>query len=173
MVNLPSQSSANNKPAGSIRRIFALIYDSLLILAAIFVAFQPIPLLEDFIQEFPLTQVLTSIYLMAIWFLFLGWFWTHGGQTVGMKAWRIKLLRKDGAEITWIDATYRFILSNGTFILILMLVGLEVISARLGLILGGTIFCLSFLWAVIDQQGRAGHDALSRTQLIVLPSTKP
>ena len=173
MVNLRSQIGTDSKRAGPIRRIFALVYDTLLILAAIFVAFQPIPLLEAFIQEFPLTQVLTSIYLMGIWFLFLGWFWTHGGQTVGMKAWWIKLLRKDGAEITWIDASYRFILSNGAFILILMLVGLEVISARLGLILGGTIFCLSFLWAVIDQQGRAGHDALSRTQLIVLPSTKP
>ena len=158
--------------AGPIRRIFALVYDALLILAAIFVAFQPIPLLEDVIQKFPVTQVLTSIYLMTIWFLFLGWFWTHGGQTVGMKAWRIKVLRKDGAEVTWIDATYRFILSNGAFILILMLVGLEVISARVALILGGTIFCLSFLWAVIDRQGRAAHDALSGTQLIVLRSAK-
>ena len=173
MVNLRSQVDTDSRRAGPIRRIFALVYDTLLILAAIFVAFQPIPLLEDVIQEFPLTQVLTSIYLMAIWFLFLGWFWTHGGQTVGMKAWRMKLLREDGAEITWIDATYRFVLSNGVFIVILMLVGLEVVSAHFSLILGGTIFCLSFLWTVIDREGRAGHDALSRTQLIVLPSTKP
>ena len=173
MVHVRSQVDTDSRRAGPIRRIFALVYDTLLILAAIFVAFQPIPLLEGVIQEFPLTQALTSIYLMAIWFFFLGWFWTHGGQTVGMKAWRMKLLREDGAEITWIDAIYRFVLSNGAFILILMLAGLELISARLALILGGTIFGFSFLWAVIDRRGRAGHDALSRTQLIVLPSTKP
>ena len=167
-VNVSNHTSTDNSRVGMLRRLFALVYDTLLAIAATFIAFQPVPLVEDVIQGFPLVQALTSLYLVAVWFLFFAWFWTHGGQTVGMKAWRIKLLREDGTNITWSDAMFRFFLSNGCFLVLLLMVGLEVISVRLSLILGGAIFCLAFLWAAFDRRQRTLHDLASRTRLIVL-----
>jgi uncharacterized RDD family membrane protein YckC len=40
--------------------------------------------------------------------LFYTWFWTHGGQTLGMRAWRIRVHRDDGAPLRWRDALLRF-----------------------------------------------------------------
>jgi len=170
--NISHNTSTDNSHAGMLRRLFALVYDTLLVIAATFIAFQPVPLVERIIQDFPLVQTLTSLYLVAVWFLFFAWFWTHGGQTVGMKAWRIKLLREDGKNITWVDAMFRFFLSNGCFLVLLLMVGLEAISVQLSLILAGVIFCLAFLWAAFDRRQRALHDLASRTRLIVLNSSK-
>jgi hypothetical protein len=35
-------------------------------------------------------------WLFAILALYFIWFWRHGGQTLAMKTWRIKLVSKDG-----------------------------------------------------------------------------
>lgn len=49
-----------------------------------------------------------SAYLLGIAFLFFGWFWTHGGQTLGMRAWKIRLCSKDGGPVGWKQAGLRF-----------------------------------------------------------------
>jgi uncharacterized RDD family membrane protein YckC len=48
----------------------------------------------------------TAMLLSA--FLFFGFFWTHSGQTLGMQAWRIRVLRNDGGSISWKQAAIRF-----------------------------------------------------------------
>jgi len=48
------------------------------------------------------------IYLLAVSFLFYGWFWTHGGQTLGMRSWKITLINYDNSDITWHQAFIRF-----------------------------------------------------------------
>jgi uncharacterized RDD family membrane protein YckC len=53
--------------------------------------------------------------LMAVLFAVLGlyfvWFWSHGGQTVAMKAWHIRLVDRDGRGVTGIRALARFMLA--------------------------------------------------------------
>jgi hypothetical protein len=80
-------------------------------------------------------------------FLFYGWFWTHGGQTLGMRTWRLRLVRADGGPITWHITAIRF----GSALLAL---------APLG---------LGLWWALFDKDKRAWHDRLSGTRLIVTP----
>jgi uncharacterized RDD family membrane protein YckC len=52
--------------------------------------------------------------LQAVLFVVIGvyfmWFWTHGGQTVAMKAWRLRLLRRDGSPVSRIRALCRYLL---------------------------------------------------------------
>ena len=43
--------------------------------------------------------------------LYFGWFWSHGGQTVAMKAWRIRLERADGAPVSLGRALARYLAS--------------------------------------------------------------
>ncbi len=51
------------------------------------------------------------IYLLAVSFLFYGWFWTHGGQTLGMRTWKVFLLSDNQHKITWRQAFFRFIVA--------------------------------------------------------------
>ena len=80
-------------------------------------------------------------------FVFFGWFWTHGGQTLGMRAWRLKVTTEDGKGLNWSRAFLRFLLAGLSW-----------------LILG-----LGFIWALFDKRRQTLHDRLSKTMLIQLP----
>ena len=157
-------------PAGLLRRLAALLYDALLVIAILFIAALPLPLVEGPVRTLWWARTLEQLYLLTAWFLFFGWFWTHGGQTVGMKAWRMKLLRENGDKPGWRDALIRFVVSSGCFCLLLTLFGLGVLSGKIAFILAGMTFGLAFLWILIDREGCAWHDRLSRTRLVVVPS---
>ena len=157
-------------PAGLLRRLAALLYDALLVIAMLFIAALPLPLVEEPVRTLWWARILEQLYLLTTWFLFFGWFWTHGGQTVGMKAWRMKLLRENGDKPSWRDALIRFVVSSGCFCLLFVLFGLEVLSGKIALILAGIVFGLAFLWILIDRKGCAWHDRLSQTRLVVVPS---
>ena len=75
----------NITPAGLFRRLAALLYDALLVIAILFIAALPLPLIEEHVRTLWWARILEQLYLLTAWFLFFGWFWTHGGQTVGMK----------------------------------------------------------------------------------------
>jgi uncharacterized RDD family membrane protein YckC len=155
-------------PAGLFRRLAALLYDSLLVIAILFIAALPLPLVEESVRTLQWARILEQLYLLTAWFLFFGWFWTHGGQTVGMKAWRTKLQRMNGDEPSWRDALIRFSVSSGSFWLLLVLYGLEILSSKITFILASIVFSLAFLWILIDQKGYAWHDHLSRTRLVMV-----
>ncbi|MBO69164.1 MAG: hypothetical protein CL398_12755 [Acidiferrobacteraceae bacterium] len=158
-------------PAGLMRRISALLYDMLLVTAATFIAFLPAPLIGSFIDESIWGTSLTSLYLLGVWFFFLGWFWTHGGQTLGMKAWRIKVIHVHALRVRWGTAAARFGISNAGFLLLLMLVSQGLLTGQLAAILGFAIFLFAFLWILVDNQHCALHDRLSSTRIVKLPST--
>ena len=93
------------------RRIAAMLYDSLLVIAIwIIVGF--IVLSAFGINEARTVDgelvVLAPLYKNTLFaamllsaFLFFGWFWTHSGQTLGMQAWRIKVQNHDGSALGW------------------------------------------------------------------------
>ena len=82
--------------------------------------------------------------LVAICFAFFGWFWTHGGQTLGMRAWKLRLERDDGGAPQWRDAGRRFAAS-------------WVLAFPPG---------LGLLWGAVDRQGLCWHDRLSGTRIV-------
>jgi uncharacterized RDD family membrane protein YckC len=130
---------------GLLRRFGAILYDSLAAFSVLFVAdaLVVIPLQGiwgiDLVGRHPLFQV----YQVLIVGGFFCGFWTHGGQTLGLRAWRLRVVREDGGPLRWSDALKRFV------------------AAVLSWLPAG----LGFLWAVIDRDGLAWHDRLSRTRL--------
>ncbi len=131
------------EPAGVARRVAAFGYDLLLLAAVLFIFT---------LALFPLTggraiEPGTLWYracLVAIIVLFFAGFWVHGGQTLGMRAWRLRLVARDGGPVRWPSALVRFAAG---------LVSLA--PAGLGL-----------WWALIDPNRRAWHDRLSRTRVV-------
>jgi len=73
--------------------------------------------------------------------------WAHGGQTIGMRAWRLRLNGEDGAPLPWRRALLRF----GAMVLSVCALG------------------LGFFWCLIDRDKRAWHDIIAHTQVTRLP----
>lgn len=138
-------------PAGLLRRLGALLYDSLL-LAALFMAATALmlPLTGGEAITAAVHPVLEYVYravLLAVLVAFYGFFWTRRGQTLGMASWRLRVEREDGALLTWGDTLRRLA------------------AAAVSLAPAG----LGFLWILIDPGRRAWHDRWTRTRVVVLP----
>ena len=132
---------------GLLRRLGAMAYDALLLLALLMLLSYPYVWLTGGVRPGLLVKTLYQLYLLAIGFFFYAGFWTHGGQTLGMRTWRMKLVRSDGGPITWAVALKRF----GYALLSLLCLG------------------MGFLWAIFDQDKLAWHDRWSGTRLVLLP----
>jgi uncharacterized RDD family membrane protein YckC len=101
-------------------------------------------------QAFSPSQFLYPLYLVSVSFVFYGWFWTHGGQTLGLRAWKIKVCGLDGQTISWQQAGIRFIAG----------------------LLSWTFLGLGFLWCLWDKNRLCWHDHLSKSQLIFLQENR-
>lgn len=132
-------------PAGLLRRLAALFYDSLLLLAVWFIA---MAMLLPFTagEAIPASNPLVSTYLLFISFFFYGWFWRHGGQTLGMRAWRLQLRNLRPGPVTWLQVLLRFM-----------------VALPAGLLLG-----LGYLWMLVDKQKLTWHDRYSETCIVRL-----
>lgn len=138
--------SLPGKPAGLLRRLAAMVYDLLLLIALWMLGTAALlPFTGG--EAVPAGHILFRLYILLITFLFFGLFWTRGGQTLGMKAWRIRVQQPDGRPITWRQAAIRFAVA-----------GLS--AAALG---------LGFAWQLVDPRGRSWHDLASGTVLVRLP----
>lgn len=92
------------------RRLAAGVYDIFLIFALLLFA-TAIALLINHGNSFKQHSVLFSLYLISAVGVFYCWFWTHGGQTLGMQAWKIKAVNHDLSALTWPLAIKRFVFS--------------------------------------------------------------
>lgn len=92
--------------------ISAFFYDLLLLCALWFVA--TIPFLiwqgESFTQK-PFMLFAFQIYLIAISYIYLTFFWTQSGQTPGLRTWKLQLQREDGHLLTRHNSNIRFTLA--------------------------------------------------------------
>ncbi len=52
--------------------------------------------------------------LAMLVFAYFGWSWTRSGQTLGMRAWRIRLESAGARRLTWAESLVRFLLGTGT-----------------------------------------------------------
>lgn len=141
-------------PPGLLRRLAALAYDALLILALAFVVSALMLLVTGGRLGQPdrpswLLWAHRIVLIAAVWGFF-AWFWMHGGQTLGMRAWRLRLVSADGSAITWTQTVRRF-------------AGATLSLAALG---------LGYWWILFDPEKRSWHDRLSGTHLIVVPKRR-
>jgi uncharacterized RDD family membrane protein YckC len=141
-------ASRVSQPAALWRRLAAAAYDLFLVLALLMVLTGLVILARAGAAIDP-GSVWFQTLLAAAWWLYFAWSWTHGGQTVGMRAWRL-ILRSEAPDgrISWRQASLRFAAA-----------GLSALPAGLG-----------FLWAIVDRDRRCWHDRWSGTRLLHRPA---
>lgn len=117
------------------RRCAAFLYDLLLLIALFFVLTAiAIGLNDGEAVKHPFYYLL----LYIIGFLFFKWFWQHGGQTLGMQAWRIRLENEINGPVSSVQCLQRYLA-------------------------GTLLFGITYAFMVVDSHGRTLHDRLSNT----------
>jgi uncharacterized RDD family membrane protein YckC len=145
-------------PAGLIRRLAAIFYDSLLCCALLIVVAFFYKLIQiGIFGEAQLRQwsdtgaldgdpLLSSLLLLSL-FGFFAKFWTHNGQTLGMQVWGVRVQNADGSAINLQQALLRFLIA----------------------ILSWLVCFAGYLWVFVDKQKRTWHDIYSQSQVVKLP----
>ena len=135
------------EPASLFKRCAAFSYD-LLILVGLVASFTLLAVLLHGGAIEP-GRLWFQVALLAIVTVFFCGFWTHGGQTLGMRAWRIRVVGQNGTPLSWHRAGLRFVAG---------------IVALLPLGLG-------LWWGIFDAQRRGWHDRVTNTRVVrVQPS---
>lgn len=84
-------------PAPFIRRLFALVYESLLVTAVSLVALLiSVPFTYVFPKTSMVPQVISGLMLCLAWSIYFGLSWAQTGQTLPMKVWRVRLVDANG-----------------------------------------------------------------------------
>ena len=142
MPEIQPQNAATAAPVypNLMRRLFSMLYEALVLFGVMFVSVLVFMLLRD-----PGAQGAKPFFQAYIFLVLLGyftWFWTHGGQTVAMRAWRFRVERVDGTPIRFPQACLRFVL--------------------------GWLSVVSVLWALFDRDKQFLHDRLAGTRLVMV-----
>lgn len=133
------------EPAGLPRRLAAILYDSLLMAAALYAAAVPAVWLHG--GAVPPDAAWFRAWLVAVAWFYLAFSWTRGGQTLGMRAWRCRLVTTRGGPVGWGRAVARFAAAAVSW-------------GALG---------LGFWWCLIDRERCAWHDRWTGTRLVLVP----
>ena len=127
---------------GLIRRFGAMFYDAILLVTVLFFASLVVVLPFKITIEHS-AYPLFVLYIYMVGFVFFGWFWTHGGQTLGLKTWKTKLISDIHPNVTWKQAFVRYLASLVCWL-------------SLG---------IGFLWCYTNKDRLAWNDLMSKTRL--------
>ena len=163
---MTTRTPDNFPPCPLWRRLAALVYDLLAVLAIVMV----VGLLCQLATGGKLITTGPQVWI-PFWYrplqglVVAAYFissWRHGGQTLGMRPWRIQLTRSDGGVPSWPQALIRVLVAAAP-LLLLMLAPLLGLRATLWIALLAWVGW--FVPALFDPRRRALHDLLAGTEL--------
>ena len=131
-----------------LRRLGAIVYDTLLIIALLFpvtIIFMALHGGDGPVQPGELLYTLTLF--ATAWVFFIS-FWVRTGRTLGMQSWGLRIETKNGKQPDVTTTTVRFFTA----------------------ILSWLPFGLGFWWQLWDNEKLTWHDRLSGTRLRYYPS---
>jgi uncharacterized RDD family membrane protein YckC len=119
-----------------------MAYDAVAVVVLLMAA-TALAMLAGFRELSALRDPLYAVFLLAVWCLYFLWCWGHGGMTLGMRAWNVRIEMVPGGLPGWRPCLARFLAA-------------WLSAAALG---------AGFAWALFDPQRSCWHDRLSGTRL--------
>ena len=163
-------SAGTESPAapwpGIARRLACFVYEGVLLFGVVVVAGLVYGLVTQ--QRHALVGALgLRVFLFFVLGGYFVWFWTHGGQTLAMQTWRIRLVTRDGLPLTRLRALCRYLLAWLWFVpalVALKLAGLQGGLAAFGAIAAGVLAYAGL--ALLHPDRQYWHDAACGTRLV-------
>lgn len=120
-----------------------MLYDGIIVIGMLMLAgVLALPVTGGEYQAF--RDVGYTLFLFAVWFAYLGLCWTLAGQTLGMRAWRIRITSPGGQAINWRTSLLRFAVS----------------------LLGALLLGAGYWMALLNPERLCWHDRASGTRLV-------
>lgn len=132
---------------GLLRRIAAMLYDSLLVAALLFLATLPFIAVRGGEPVEAEDNLVYQLVLVLVVYLFFTGFWSRSGRTLGMQSWGLQLETEAGEIPSFARASLRFVAALVSWL-------------PLG---------LGFWWQLWDSQRLTWHDRISGTRLVHYP----
>jgi len=129
-----------------LRRLGAMLYDGLLVVALMMLGTVPFVIVRGGESVAPGDPVYRLTMLVIAWLFFAG-FWSRSGRTLGLQAWRLRIETPSGGRPGFGAASLRFLVAIVSWL-------------PLG---------LGFWWQQWDSDGLSWHDRLSGTRLRYYP----
>ena len=120
-----------------------MAYDTVAVIA-LMMAVTALMLLTPLGSQTALKDPLPTILLVITWFVYLAWCWRRGGLTLGMRAWRVRLVFETGTQPSWARCMLRFIVS----------------------LVSAAVLGLGFVWTLFNKDRRSWHDLASASALV-------
>ncbi|HEY3461296.1 MAG TPA: RDD family protein [Casimicrobiaceae bacterium] len=152
------------------RRLGALAYEALLFVAMAFVAgFVFLPFVSPERRD-TLTlpshgaRVAMLVVLVVAFAVYYGWCWSHGRRTLPQKTWRLRLVDRQGASLSWRRALGRYAAAWIAPALALTVYALLHSSAHARNLLA--IALAGYAFALVDRDRQFLHDRIAGTYVV-------
>jgi uncharacterized RDD family membrane protein YckC len=128
---------------GLLRRLASMAYEAILLFAVAFFAAWVFYFASGGADTTRpgLARLELQLFIILVFGAYFVWSWLHGGQTLAMKAWKVRLV-----DVTPVKALVRFLIAC--------------ITVPTG---------ISLAWALFDRDRQFLHDRLAGTRLISVP----
>lgn len=137
--------------AGIRRRLASMLYESLLLLGVLSVSFMLPHLALGIIWEIVLPGPVLLLHIFVVMGGYFVWYWHHGGQTLAMQTWKLKLISANGLPPSLGQLVLRYSLSWPSLL----------------------FYGAGLLWAALDRDRQFLHDRLAGTCILIdAPPTK-
>lgn len=136
--------SGHSKTPALGRRLLCLVYDALLLTALVLFSGGIATVLAQLLGQ-EQTRLITQAVVPTLCTGYFVWQWIHGGQTLPMKTWRIRLESSDDHPLRLAQTMLRALLA----------------------VIGYACLGISVVWAIADKDGQFLHDRLSGTRLVI------
>lgn len=126
------------------RRLAVMLYESLLLLGVLSVTFMVPHLLLGIFWQIKVPGALGWLHIFVVLGAYFLWFWLHGGQTLAMQTWHVRIEdAASGEPPRWRRALLRYVLAWPSV----------------------TFFGCGLVWAFFDRDRQFLHDRLAGTRL--------
>ena len=172
--NVPDPLATPQPPANALpatpsirRRLATMLYEGVILFGVVFLAGY---LFSTLTQQ---RNGLTHHNILAAWIgfvvgLYFVWFWTHSGQTLPMKTWRLRVVAADGSPLSAARAIVRYVLAWLWFLPPLALHPLLGLSVPHTLVLAAVWFVLWAATGRFDANRQFLHDRLAGTRVVAV-----
>lgn len=125
------------------RRLASMLYESLVVFSILLVGFLfPQIVLNGF--GFVMGARLLWLHMLVVLMAYFVWCWLHGGQTLPMKTWKMRIANADGSPPRPAQAVLRYLAAWPSLI----------------------FFGIGILWALIDKDKQFLHDRIAGTRIV-------
>ncbi len=145
-----------------------MVYEAMLLFGVLFIAGW---LFSTMLQQRHALYLRSALqpWLFLVLGVYFTWFWTHGGQTLAMKTWRMRLVTNEGKPVQLWRAIARYLLAWGWFLPGLALAW--ILDAKGWMLLAIPVANM-VIWACAiyaDPERQFLHDRLAGTRLVKVP----